>query len=765
MTTPAKPAANSSSSIYADVKAVVLNSINDDSRLVGKAFGFIENKVGVKRVYILSGFLAFLAFYLVVGYGVQFLSNIIGFIYPAYKSISAIESPDPGDDTKWLTYWVVFAFFAICEYPFEFILRYIPLYFLIKSVFFAWCFMPVLDGAATIYKKIIRPLFFDVKGDIDESWAKGTAKEPNGPVVVVVEEPRETSFHDLRYIVRGLLIAQAPVAVTELVAKEVGETSGVINNTKSSSDSDSDELELTGNPLECPFSSDDDEPSGICFVKHKEEDKHNPLNLNKARQILSFANLNMKSSVPLCILTNGEDKDKIILLSTIKNDGWCTRSWINLRDSIAEGKQVTNVKYMISKHHNLAHINPMHTSSEVCCKYIIESGSDNHATVLQESTGYLELNLSWRTPSFNVPLNEATARITINGHVGHETSEIATLWSHLTLLYDYVEIIKRWESERSTQGFYSRQCITFPNIHHFEMIDTDSKSVSDRLMQLLREPNKSATTFMRESENETKSLEETIRNITIGKKEHEFSDQLWTLLIECNSYEQVSVSFDTIFQQVRNGICKPYMKSTNISQLAHALRHCKNNASHFEMMLDPLKLLIEIGIEKLKKEYISIFLLAKIATSEQLCIPLLPKFPDINSANWLDSCSEWIIWFLRVHIALQLMLLTESSVKFKSCIMPLTTLTLNYFLSQHSPIQKVVDPRTINSQSLTAPVNTRDINDLLTRKSPFNSWTLSLYSEVDHRRVKSIFHRDLDEIFPSSVGLIGTYFQDLNENK
>lgn len=55
MTTPAKPAANSSSSIYADVKAIVLNSINDDSKLVGKAFGFIENKVGVKRVYIFSG--------------------------------------------------------------------------------------------------------------------------------------------------------------------------------------------------------------------------------------------------------------------------------------------------------------------------------------------------------------------------------------------------------------------------------------------------------------------------------------------------------------------------------------------------------------------------------------------------------------------------------------------------------------------------------------------------------------------------------------
>lgn len=64
------------------------------------------------------------------------------------------------------------------------------------------------------------------------------------------------------------------------------------------------------------------------------------------------------------------------------------------------------------------------------------------------------------------------------------------------------------------------------------MIEANPRSVSDRLMQLLREPNKSATTLiMRESENEMKSLEEIIRCITIGKKEHEFSDQLWTLLI------------------------------------------------------------------------------------------------------------------------------------------------------------------------------------------------------------------------------------------
>ncbi len=83
-------------------------------------------------MFVFAGLLAFTAVYLVIGYGAQFLSNLIGFIYPAYKSISALETPDSRDDTKWLTYWVVFALFATFEYPIEFILRYIPFYFLAK---------------------------------------------------------------------------------------------------------------------------------------------------------------------------------------------------------------------------------------------------------------------------------------------------------------------------------------------------------------------------------------------------------------------------------------------------------------------------------------------------------------------------------------------------------------------------------------------------------------------------------------------------------
>ena len=44
------------------------------------------------------------------------MANTIGFAYPAYCSIRALESSVKSDDTQWLTYWVVFAAFSVVEY-------------------------------------------------------------------------------------------------------------------------------------------------------------------------------------------------------------------------------------------------------------------------------------------------------------------------------------------------------------------------------------------------------------------------------------------------------------------------------------------------------------------------------------------------------------------------------------------------------------------------------------------------------------------------
>jgi receptor expression-enhancing protein 5/6 len=51
------------------------------------------------------------------------LTNLLGFLYPAYASFKALESHGVDDDKQWyiffsfrLTYWVVFAFLNMIEF-------------------------------------------------------------------------------------------------------------------------------------------------------------------------------------------------------------------------------------------------------------------------------------------------------------------------------------------------------------------------------------------------------------------------------------------------------------------------------------------------------------------------------------------------------------------------------------------------------------------------------------------------------------------------
>ena len=83
---------------------------------IGDTFKVLEDNTGVQRIYIAYGAGALVAIWLAFGFGAQLLANTIGFAYPAYCSIRALESTVKSDDTQWLTYWVVFAAFSVVEY-------------------------------------------------------------------------------------------------------------------------------------------------------------------------------------------------------------------------------------------------------------------------------------------------------------------------------------------------------------------------------------------------------------------------------------------------------------------------------------------------------------------------------------------------------------------------------------------------------------------------------------------------------------------------
>ncbi|KAK4543089.1 ER membrane protein DP1/Yop1 [Oleoguttula mirabilis] len=117
-----------------------------------------EQQTSVPKVYVVLGLGAlyfFLIFFNIAG---EFLVNTAGFALPAYYSLEALFSSGKADDTQWLTYWVVYAFFTVVESALNAV-YWFPFYYTFKFVFIIWMALPQTGGAQIVFRSLLQPVF------------------------------------------------------------------------------------------------------------------------------------------------------------------------------------------------------------------------------------------------------------------------------------------------------------------------------------------------------------------------------------------------------------------------------------------------------------------------------------------------------------------------------------------------------------------------------------------------------------------------------
>ncbi|CAO1635504.1 unnamed protein product [Parajaminaea phylloscopi] len=141
-----------------------------------------ERTTSIPKAYAALGSVTLLTVLIFFNIFAGFLTNLIGFLAPAYFSLRALETPQPEDDVQWLTYWVVFGFFTFAESFVNVILYWFPFYYTIKTFIVLYLMLPQTQGAKVVYGKVLRPFFSTAR-----SKANSTAAAP-APAAGVVPQ-------------------------------------------------------------------------------------------------------------------------------------------------------------------------------------------------------------------------------------------------------------------------------------------------------------------------------------------------------------------------------------------------------------------------------------------------------------------------------------------------------------------------------------------------------------------------------------------------
>ncbi|XP_013173770.1 PREDICTED: uncharacterized protein LOC106122375 [Papilio xuthus] len=387
----------------------------------------------------------------------------------------------------------------------------------------------------------------------------------------------------------------------------------------------SDELELTGSPLKLDLSLHTildetmmpDEPQ----LWRKEENLHNPIEIEKSREIANFYNkilseTNKEDAIPMWVVCNPTSENKPLLLTIQSDNTNFTRGIVNYEGSSTLDE--VDVEKIIQDFATEAGIKEDMVNMSVDCKYVLSGITYNSLNTDEllnaPHGGVTELLCSWSvrtllTPYINCKVNYAQEVI-----VGHLASPCNTLWKSVSSLHNINQLLV----EMTAAGFSS------VNLETAEIRNTVQgvkiSDVTKRLNKLFNETE--IYTYTAECPaggcicvtEDTDSLRQCLSSMAANGSSNDFTYKLWDILRDCANAEELITLLLQALKFVSSGKIRPFIDVNNKTYLSKLVLKLSRGHSQTSKVLKNLRssppqalsLVAQVGIEKTMWEYTKI---------------------------------------------------------------------------------------------------------------------------------------------------------------
>ena len=345
-----------------------------------------------------------------------------------------------------------------------------------------------------------------------------------------------------------------------------------------------------------------------------------PLPLDEARYIASLYSLSTKTSASLpnlWILCYSENRCIISVGCSFADSTLYTYT-------ITKKESIKTPSLEGSKKGGCVTKQPSFSPGSVFSQYTISGSSSRD----KDGSGNLTVEFSWSDAErpLCLPAESAEAIVRVSATPGYAFSPVLATYNEICTLLTFCQIAaskSEWPSSEAP-------------------CDVETSELSQKIENFLSE----VTSPLTEQLDATVISPTADNSIYEMRKDLDFCERLWMFAKEVSNLENLQEIFATVFKALLLGKVQPFVHRNSSSSLAVLLRHllqCTSAeerqalAPRFQTLLSHSRLLqslIEIGQEKMKRDYRTFFVGSDITTDYQLD----EFFTETTSHSQLKQC-------------------------------------------------------------------------------------------------------------------------------